>query len=151
MPRAPSTATRTQATPYDLAEHLRTPEEMAAYLDAWLEETPDDASGIAKVAVPAPSAHCRRLSHAGVCRPTGRRRHHADRSAIDPAYPPPQEVCPIAGRLLPAEAKIRSSELVVACSLRAWCGPCGPDACADGRRKVSCVRNQIAAQCCCAS
>jgi len=27
---------------YDVAEHLRTPEEMAAYLDAWLEEAPDD-------------------------------------------------------------------------------------------------------------
>jgi probable addiction module antidote protein len=33
---------------YDVADHLRTPEEMAAYLDAWLEEAPDDASGIAK-------------------------------------------------------------------------------------------------------
>jgi probable addiction module antidote protein len=48
MPRASITATRTQTTPYDVAEHLRTPEEMAAYLDAWLEEAPDDASGIAK-------------------------------------------------------------------------------------------------------
>ena len=36
------------ATPYDVAEHLRTPEEMAAYLDAWLEEAPEDASGIAR-------------------------------------------------------------------------------------------------------
>ncbi|MEI8302939.1 MAG: addiction module antidote protein [Burkholderiales bacterium] len=27
---------------------MGTPEEMAAYLDAWLEEAPDDASGIAK-------------------------------------------------------------------------------------------------------
>ena len=35
-------------TPYDVAEHLRTPEEMAAYLDAWLDEAPDDAAGIAK-------------------------------------------------------------------------------------------------------
>ena len=33
---------------YDIAEHLRTPEEMAAYLDAWLEEAPDDVSGIAR-------------------------------------------------------------------------------------------------------
>ncbi|MEO3690404.1 hypothetical protein [Roseateles paludis] len=33
---------------YDLAEHLRTPEEMAAYLDAWLEEAPDDVSGVAR-------------------------------------------------------------------------------------------------------
>jgi probable addiction module antidote protein len=33
---------------YDVAEHLRTPEEMAAYLDAWFEEAPDDVSGIAR-------------------------------------------------------------------------------------------------------
>lgn len=38
---------KTKTTPYDVAEHLRTPEEMAAYLDAWLEEAPDDAGGIA--------------------------------------------------------------------------------------------------------
>lgn len=37
-----------RTTPYDVAEHLRTPEEMAAYLDAWLEEAPDDAAGITK-------------------------------------------------------------------------------------------------------
>ena len=39
---------RTKTTRYDVAEHLRTPEEMAAYLDAWLEEAPDDATGLAK-------------------------------------------------------------------------------------------------------
>jgi probable addiction module antidote protein len=39
---------KTKTTPYDVAEHLRTPEEMAAYLDAWLEEAPDDAAGITK-------------------------------------------------------------------------------------------------------
>ena len=38
----------TKTTPYDVAEHLRTPEEMAAYVDAWLEDAPDDARGIAK-------------------------------------------------------------------------------------------------------
>ena len=38
----------TKTTAYDVAEHLRTPEEMAAYLDAWLEDAPDDAPGIAK-------------------------------------------------------------------------------------------------------
>ncbi|MBN8454772.1 addiction module antidote protein [Accumulibacter sp.] len=48
MPRAASKSTRTRATPYNVAEHLRTPEEMAAYLDAWLDEAPDDAAGIAK-------------------------------------------------------------------------------------------------------
>ncbi|MBX3659633.1 MAG: putative addiction module antidote protein [Ramlibacter sp.] len=39
---------RPKATSYDVAEHLRTPKEMAAYLDAWLEEAPDDASSIAQ-------------------------------------------------------------------------------------------------------
>ena len=38
----------TKTTPYDVSEHLRTPEEMAAYLDAWLDEAPDDAAGIAR-------------------------------------------------------------------------------------------------------
>lgn len=48
MPRAASKTPKVRTTPYDVAEHLRTPEEMAAYLDAWLEEAPDDAAGIAK-------------------------------------------------------------------------------------------------------
>jgi probable addiction module antidote protein len=48
MPKTETKKTTTKATPYDVAEHLRTPEEMAAYLDAWLEEAPDDAAGIAK-------------------------------------------------------------------------------------------------------
>ena len=39
---------RTRTTPYDVAEHLRTPREMAAYLDAWLDEAPEDAAGIAR-------------------------------------------------------------------------------------------------------
>lgn len=47
-----STARKSTAKPktsaYDVAEHLRTPQEMAAYLDAWLEEAPDDVSGIAR-------------------------------------------------------------------------------------------------------
>jgi len=41
-------AAKTKTTAYDVAEHLRTPEEMAAYLDAWLEEAPDDDAGIAR-------------------------------------------------------------------------------------------------------
>lgn len=39
---------KAKTTPYDVAEHLRTPDEMAAYLDAWLNEAPDDTAGIAK-------------------------------------------------------------------------------------------------------
>ncbi len=49
MTKTPAKKTsKTRTTSYDVAEHLRTPEEMAAYLDAWLEEAPDDAAGIAR-------------------------------------------------------------------------------------------------------
>jgi probable addiction module antidote protein len=40
--------TKTATTRYDVAEHLRTPEEMAAYLEASLEEANGDAAFIAK-------------------------------------------------------------------------------------------------------
>lgn len=39
---------KTVTTRYDVAEHLRTPKEMAAYLEACLEEADGDASFIAK-------------------------------------------------------------------------------------------------------
>jgi probable addiction module antidote protein len=39
----------TTTTNYDVAEHLRTPEEMAAYLEACLEEADGDAAFVAKV------------------------------------------------------------------------------------------------------
>jgi len=40
--------TKTVTTPYDVAEHLRTPDEMAAYLEACLEEADGDAAFVAK-------------------------------------------------------------------------------------------------------
>lgn len=40
--------TKTKTVPYDVAQQLRSPEEMAAYLDAWLMDAPDDAAGIAR-------------------------------------------------------------------------------------------------------
>lgn len=39
---------RTITSRYDVAEHLRTPEEMAAYLEACLEEADGDAAFVAK-------------------------------------------------------------------------------------------------------
>jgi probable addiction module antidote protein len=39
---------KTSTTRYDVAEHLRTPAEMAAYLEACLDEAGDDAAFIAK-------------------------------------------------------------------------------------------------------
>jgi probable addiction module antidote protein len=48
LPAKTRTKSKTKTIPYDVAEQLRTPEEMAAYLDAWLSEAPDDAAGIAR-------------------------------------------------------------------------------------------------------
>jgi probable addiction module antidote protein len=39
---------KTTTTRYDVAEHLRTPQEMAAYLEATFEEANGDATQIAK-------------------------------------------------------------------------------------------------------
>jgi probable addiction module antidote protein len=39
---------KTKTLRYDVAEHLRTPEEMAAYLEACIEESHGDASFVAK-------------------------------------------------------------------------------------------------------
>ena len=39
---------RTHTAKFDVADHLRTPEEMAAYLDAWFDEAPEDVAGIAR-------------------------------------------------------------------------------------------------------
>lgn len=43
-----SATSRTKTVAYEVSEQLRTPEEMAAYLDAWLKEAPEDATGIAR-------------------------------------------------------------------------------------------------------
>src|SRR6202795_3280958 len=40
---------KTKTTRYDVAEHLRTPKEMAAYLEACLDAAKGDAAFIAKV------------------------------------------------------------------------------------------------------
>ena len=38
---------KTKTAPYGVAKQLRTPQEMVAYLHAWLEYASDDAAGIA--------------------------------------------------------------------------------------------------------
>ena len=49
MPKSSTKASaKTKVVAYDVAQQLRTPEEMAAYLDAWLAGAPDDAAGIAR-------------------------------------------------------------------------------------------------------
>src|SRR4030095_7686477 len=48
LPLGESKMRKTKTTRYDVAEHLRTPEEMAAYLEACLDEAKGDAAFIAK-------------------------------------------------------------------------------------------------------
>lgn len=65
--RTTRTPRKTRTLPYDVAEQLRTPEERAAYLDAWLAEAPDDSAGIAR----ALGAIARAKGMAQVARDTG--------------------------------------------------------------------------------
>src|SRR5262245_54076042 len=44
-------ARQTKTVPYDIAEHLSTTDEKAAYRVAWLTGAPDDAAGIARALV----------------------------------------------------------------------------------------------------
>ena len=48
MPNVKTKRATTKTISYDVAQQLRTPEEMAAYVDAWFEEAADDAVGIAR-------------------------------------------------------------------------------------------------------
>jgi probable addiction module antidote protein len=49
MPKTSTKASaKTKTVHYVVAKQLRTPEKMAAYLDACLAEAPDDAEGIAR-------------------------------------------------------------------------------------------------------
>lgn len=55
--KSAKTRAKTKTVAYNVAEQLRTPEEMAAYLDAWLEEAPDDVAGIARALGDIARAH----------------------------------------------------------------------------------------------
>lgn len=58
---------KTSTTPYDVAKHLRTPEEMAAYLEASIEEADGDGAFIAR----ALGNICRAKGMAQVAREAG--------------------------------------------------------------------------------
>ena len=58
---------KTITTPYDAAEHLRTPEEMAAYLEACIEDAKGDGTLIAR----ALGTLCRARGMTQIARDTG--------------------------------------------------------------------------------
>ncbi len=41
-------ASNVKTRPFDVANYLRTPEEQAEYLNAWLQESSEDAAGFAR-------------------------------------------------------------------------------------------------------
>ena len=64
--------TKTVTSPYDVAEHLRTPEEMAAYLEASIEEADGDAAFVARAL--GDIARAKGMSQVAVrCRPVPRK------------------------------------------------------------------------------
>ena len=77
---------KTSTTRYDVAEHLRTPDETAAYLEACLEEVHSDAAFIAK----ALGDITRAGEEKGVSGTNswGRMRHTYDETGLDLTHPP---------------------------------------------------------------
>ena len=62
------TMTKTMTSRYDVAEHLRTPEEMAAYLEASIEEAGSDTGFIAKALVDIARARAEQVTdHSAEC------------------------------------------------------------------------------------
>ena len=96
-------ASKAKPTPYDVAEHLRTPEEMAAYLDAWLDEAPEDTAGIAKAL--GNIARAKRMTQ--VAKDTGLSRESLYRALSatgNPSFATVLKVARALGMKLPAEA-----------------------------------------------
>ena len=62
--------TKTATSPYDVAEHLRTPKDMAAYLEASIEEADGDAAVVAKALgdIARAQGMAQVASHAGLSR-----------------------------------------------------------------------------------
>jgi probable addiction module antidote protein len=63
-------STRTKTAPFDIADYLHTPEDIAACLEARLDEAPDDAAGIARAlgAIPRAKGMGQIAKQAGVSR-----------------------------------------------------------------------------------
>ena len=90
---------RTAITRYDVAVHLRTPEEMAAYLDACLQEAPADAA-----LIPALGDIARAKGMTQVARDAGLSRESLYKALSDPDFDTILRVIGALGLQLRAEA-----------------------------------------------
>ena len=82
--------TKTATSPYDVAEHLRTPEEMAAYLEACMEEAGGDAAFVAKALgdIARAKGMSRVASDAGLSRESLYSRGRRSRGSAIPRWTP---------------------------------------------------------------
>ena len=85
----------TRTTTYDVASQLRTPAEMAAYLDAWLSDSPDDAAGITR----ALGELARAIGMSQVARDTGLSRESLYKALSDTGNPSFETVLKVAKAL----------------------------------------------------
>ena len=81
---------KTKTVPYDLAEQLRTAEEMAAYLDAWLAEDPPfepDRWRERFLLTQNPRGYLRRIGVIGLADTSGYRLRPASLARLGPVRP----------------------------------------------------------------
>jgi probable addiction module antidote protein len=97
---------KTKTSRYDVAEHLRTPEEMAAYLEACIEEADGDAAFIARALgnIARAKGMAQVARDAGLSRESLYKALSGDRS---PGFDTILKVVNALGLKLHAEAKVR--------------------------------------------
>ena len=90
-----NTSRKTKTFRYDIASQLRSPREMAEYLDAWLSEAPDDVTGIARAL--GDIARAKGMSH--VARETGLSRESLYKALSENGNPSLETVLKVAKAL----------------------------------------------------
>jgi probable addiction module antidote protein len=103
MTKMASLSEMTRTMPYSLEEQLRTPEEIAAYLNAWFTEAPDDATGIVRAL--GEIAHTKGIEQ--IARATGLSRESLNKTLSengDPSFTTVLKVARALGVRLNAEA-----------------------------------------------
>jgi probable addiction module antidote protein len=132
---------KTVTSRYDVAEHLRTPEEMAAYLEACLEEAEGDAAFIAK----ALGDIARAKGMAQVAREAGLSRESLYKALSGERSPDFETILKVVGALgLELHAKARESQAAAGHAARRVVAK-APAKAAGARRRVDALTVETAA------
>ena len=133
---------KTVTSRYDVAEHLRTPEEMAAYLEACLEEASGDAAFIAK----ALGDIARAKGMAQVAREAGLSRESLYKALSGERSPDFETILKVVGALgLELHAKARDSQAAAGHAARRVIAKAPVKAAAGARRRVGSGKAEAAA------